>query len=30
MAVGAVSRFRPEEAPLPQASLTLALDYCLN
>jgi uncharacterized protein YggE len=30
MAVGAVTRFRPEEAPLPQAILTLALDYCLN
>ena len=30
MAVGAVSRFRPEDAPLPKASLTLALDYCLN
>ena len=30
MAVGAVSRFRPEEAPLPKASLSLALDYCLN
>lgn len=30
MAVSAAERFRPEEAPLPKASLSLALDYCLN
>ena len=30
MAVRAAPRFRPEEAPLPKASLSLALDYCLN
>ncbi|WP_114993529.1 SIMPL domain-containing protein [Synechococcus sp. UW179A] len=30
MAVSAAPRFRPEEAPLPTASLTLALDYCLS
>ena len=30
MGVNASPRFRPEEAPLPKASLSLALDYCLN
>ena len=30
LAVNAAPRFRPEEAPLPTASLSLALDYCLN
>ncbi len=30
MALSASTRFRPEEAPLPRASLSLALDYCLN
>ena len=30
MAVSEAARFRPEEAPLPKASLTLALDYCLS
>ena len=30
MGVNASPRFRPEEAPLPKASISLALDYCLN
>ena len=30
MGVSARPRFRPEEAPLPKASISLALDYCLN
>ena len=30
MGVSASPRFRPEEAPLPKASISLALDYCLN
>ena len=30
MAVSAATRFRPEEAPLPTGSLSLALDYCLS
>ena len=30
MGVSAAPRFRPEEAPLPTGSLSLALDYCLS
>ena len=30
MAVSAAPRFRPDEAPLPTGSLSLALDYCLS
>ena len=30
MAASTAARFRPEEAPLPTASLSLSLDYCLN
>ena len=30
MAVSATPRFRPEEAPQPNGSLSLSLDYCLN
>ena len=30
MGVNASPRFRPEEAPLPKASISLAMDYCLN
>ena len=30
MSVSGAPRFRPEEAPLPKASLSFALDHCLN
>ena len=30
MTLNAAPRFRPEEAPLPRSSLSLALDYCLS
>ena len=30
MTLSAAPRFRPEEAPLPRGSLSLALDYCLS